>query len=103
MNEIIGYFSINSGTILVIFNVFEKYRNISQDLFAIVKRFESVKEALIPTGDEFLISHAIDNYVKIEKQAYFSIYTDKAPNKIIPIELNLANYRKRHGNVKSLS
>jgi hypothetical protein len=93
-NEIIGYFSINNGTILVIFNVFENYRNISQDLFAIAKKYESVKEALIPTGDEFLISYAIDNYVKIEKQAYFSIYTDKAPNKIIPIELNLANIEK---------
>ena len=93
-NEIIGYFSINNGTLLVLFNVFEKYRNISQDLFAIVKKYESVKEALIPTGDEFLISHAIDNYVKIEKQAYFSIYTDKAPNKIIPIELKLANIEK---------
>jgi len=94
MNEIIGYFSINSGTILVIFNVFEKCRNISQDLFTIAKNYESVKEALIPTGDEFLISHAIDNYAKIEKQAYFSTYTDKAPNKIIPIELQLANIEK---------
>jgi len=93
-NEIIGYFSINNGTVLVLFNVFEKFRNISQDLFAIAKKFESVKEALIPTGDEFFISHAIDSYVKIEKQAYFSIYTDKNPNKIIPVELKLANIEK---------
>ena len=93
-NEIIGYFSINSGTILVLFNVLEKYRNISQELFAIVKKFESVKEALIPTGDEFFISHAVDNYVKIEKQAYFSVYTDKNPNKIIAIELKLADIEK---------
>jgi len=93
-NEIIGYFSINNGTILVLFNVFEKYRSISQDLFAVVKKYESVKEALIPTGDEFLISHAIDNYVKMEKQAYFSIYTDRNPNKIIPIEVKLANIEK---------
>jgi len=71
-NEIIGYFSINSGTILVLFNVMEKHRNVSQELFTIIKKFESIKEALIPTGDEFFISHAIDNYIKIEKQAYFS-------------------------------
>jgi hypothetical protein len=93
-NEIIGYFSINSGTVLVLFNILEKYRNISQELFSIVKKFESIKEALIPTGDEFLISHAIDNYEKLERQAYFSIYTDKIPNKIIPIELTLANIEK---------
>ena len=93
-NEIIGYFSINSGTILVLFNVMEKYRSISQELFTIIKKFESIKEALIPTGDEYFISHAIDNYVKIEKQAYFSIYTDKSPNKVIPIELKLANIEK---------
>jgi len=93
-NEIIGYFSVNSGTLLILFYVFEKYRNISQDLFTIAKKFESVKEALIPTGDEFFISHAIDSYVKIEKQAYFSIYTDKNPSKIIPVELKLANIEK---------
>ena len=93
-NEIIGYFSINSGTILVLFNVMEKHRNVSQELFTIIKKFESIKEALIPTGDEFFISHAIDNYIKIEKQAYFSIYTDKNPNKIIPIELKLADIEK---------
>jgi predicted acetyltransferase len=93
-NEIIGYFSINGGTILVLFNVMEKYRNISQELFAIIKKFESIKEALIPTGDEFFISHAIDNYMKLEKQAYLSIYTEKKPNKIIPIELQLADIGK---------
>jgi len=93
-NEIIGYFSINSGTILVLFNVMENYRGISQEMFTITKKFESIKEALIPTGDEYFISHAIDNYVKIEKQAYFSIYTDKSPNKVIPIELKLANIEK---------
>jgi len=93
-NEIIGYFSINSGTILVLFNVLEKYRNISQELFTIIKKFESIKEALIPTSDEFLISHAIDNYFKLEKQAYFSIYTDKNPDKIIPVELKLADIEK---------
>jgi len=93
-NEIIGYFSINSGTILVLFNVLEKYRNISQDLFTIIKKFESIKEALIPTGDEFFISLAIDNYIKLEKQAYFAIYTDRNPNKIIPVELKLANIEK---------
>ncbi|MDR1446041.1 MAG: GNAT family N-acetyltransferase [Treponema sp.] len=93
-DNIIGYFAINKETVLVLFNVFEKYRNISQELFTLIKKYESIKEALIPTGDEFFISHAVDNYVKIEKQAYFSIYTDKTPSKIINIELTLADIEK---------
>jgi len=76
-NKIIGYFSINNGTILVLFNILGKYRNISQELLAIIKKYESIREALIPTGDEFLISHAIDNYTKFEKQAYLSIIVKK--------------------------
>jgi len=93
-DDIIGYFAIHKETVLVLFYVFEKYRNISQELFSNIKKFESVKEALIPTGDEFFISHAFDNYTKIEKQAYFSIYTEKKPKKIIDIELHLADTKK---------
>jgi hypothetical protein len=92
--NIIGYFAINNETILVLFNVFEHYGNISQELFTIIRKYESVKEALIPTGDKFFISHAIDNYEKIEKQAYYSIYTDKNPNKNLDIELQLADIEK---------
>jgi uncharacterized membrane-anchored protein YitT (DUF2179 family) len=29
-----------------------------------VRKYKSVKEALIPTGDEFFISPAIDNYIR---------------------------------------
>jgi RimJ/RimL family protein N-acetyltransferase len=92
--NIIGYFAINNKEILTLFNIFEQYRNISQELFEIIKKYESVKEALIPIGDEFFISHAIDNYVKIEKQAYFSIYTQKKPKKILDIKLDLANVER---------
>ena len=93
-DNIVGYFSINKQTVLVLFYIFEEYRNISQELFTIIRKFESVKEALIPTGDEFFISHAIDNYIRIEKQAYFSMYSDKNPKKIIPLELKLADIEK---------
>jgi N-acetylglutamate synthase-like GNAT family acetyltransferase len=92
--NIVGYFAINNETVLTLFNVFECYRNISQGLFEIVKKYESVKEALIPTGDEFFISHAVDNYTRLEKQAYFSVYTEKEPGKTIDIKLELANIEK---------
>jgi hypothetical protein len=92
--NIVGYFAINSETLLTLFNVFENYRNVSQELFGMIKKYESVKEALIPTGDEFFISHALDNYTKIEKQAYFSVYTERGPEKIIDIKLELADVEK---------
>jgi GNAT superfamily N-acetyltransferase len=92
--NIIGYFAINKETVLILFNIFEQYRNISQELFEVIKKYESVKEALIPTEDEFFLSHAIDNYVKIEKQAYFSIYTENKPEKTLDIKLELANVEK---------
>jgi N-acetylglutamate synthase-like GNAT family acetyltransferase len=90
----IGYFAINNETVLTLFNIFDEYRNTSQELFGIIKKYESVKEALIPTGDEFFISHAIDNYTKIEKQAYFSIYTERRPEKLFDIKLELADMEK---------
>jgi N-acetylglutamate synthase-like GNAT family acetyltransferase len=90
----IGYFAINNETVLTLFNLFEEYRNISQELFGIARKYESVKEALIPTGDEYFISHAIDNYAKMEKQAYFSIYTEKKPEKLVDIKLELADVEK---------
>jgi predicted acetyltransferase len=93
-NEIAGYFCVNSGTLLVLFNVFEEYRHFSQEIFFIVKKYESIKEVLVPTGDEFFLSHAIDNYEKIEKQAYFLIYTGRAPGKIIEMEYILADLEK---------
>jgi predicted acetyltransferase len=92
--NIIGYFAVNKETVLILFNIFEQYRNISQEIFGIVKKYETIQEALIPTGDEFFISHAIDNYVKIEKQAYFSIYTEKKFEKTLDIKLELANVEK---------
>jgi N-acetylglutamate synthase-like GNAT family acetyltransferase len=92
--NIIGYFAINKETLLTLFNVFEHYRNVSQELFNFIKKYECVKEALIPTGDEFFISHAIDNYARMEKQAYFSIYTEKEPEKLLDIKLELANIER---------
>lgn len=76
-DEIMGYFSIHKGSTITLFHVFSHYADQSQELFSRVKKYESVTNAMVVTGDEFFLSHCIDNYAKIEKQAYFSIYTDK--------------------------
>jgi GNAT superfamily N-acetyltransferase len=76
-DEIIGYFSIHKGSTITLFHVFSNYANQSQELFSRVKKYESVTNAMVVTGDEFFLSHCIDNFARIEKQAYFLIYTDK--------------------------
>ncbi|MDR7856595.1 GNAT family N-acetyltransferase [Tissierella sp.] len=76
-NEIVGYFSIHESSTITLFNVFNHYANQSQELFAKVKKYESVTNAMIVTGDEFFLSHCIDSFARIEKQAYFAVYTDK--------------------------
>lgn len=92
-NDIIGYFSIHGGSTIMLFHVFSEYANVSQELFLQVKKYESVTGAMVVTGDEFFLSHCFDSFSRIEKQAYFSIYTDKEIElyKKKPITLRLAD------------
>jgi len=76
-DEIIGFFAIHKNSTITLFNVFAPYANQSQEIFARVKKYESVTSAMLPTGDEFFLSHCLDNFAKIEKQAYFATYTEK--------------------------
>ena len=89
----IGYFSIHNHSTIMLFCVIEEFRSISQELFARIKKWESISNAMVTTGDELFISHCLDNFVRIEKQAYFSVYTNRGiPNELIkPIQLHLAD------------
>ncbi len=71
-----GFFAIYNQSMITLFHMFDQYARYGQRVFEDVKRFEQVTNAFIPTGDEFFLSHAIDNFAKLEKQAYFSNYTD---------------------------
>ncbi len=75
-NELIGFFAIFEETLLTLFHVLESHARYGQEIFEKVKRYEQVTSAYVPTGDEFFLSHAIDNFVRLEKQAYFTTYTD---------------------------
>lgn len=88
-DEIVGYFAIHKGSTITLFHVFCQYANQAQELFARVKKYESVTNAMVATGDEFFLSHCIDNFARIEKQAYFSIYTDKEIIRERQVELQL--------------
>lgn len=71
-----GFFAIHDQSMVTLFHMSDQYARYGQKVFEDVKHFEQVTNAFVPTGDEFFLSHAIDHYARIEKQAYFSIYTD---------------------------
>lgn len=75
--ETAGYFAVNGGSTVVLFNVFAPYADQAQEIFHQVKKYEQIICAMVPTGDEFFMSHCLDNFARLEKQAYFAIYTEK--------------------------
>ncbi|MBF4694662.1 N-acetyltransferase [Fusibacter ferrireducens] len=76
-DEPIGFFAIYEQSMITLFYVRTAYAHHGQSLFARIKQFEQVTNAFVATGDEFFLSHCMDNFLRIEKQAYFSIYTDR--------------------------
>jgi GNAT superfamily N-acetyltransferase len=69
----VGFFAIHHKQLLTLFNLDIEYVHYAQKLFQKVKHYEEVFEAFIPTGDELFLSLALDNFTKLEKQAYFSL------------------------------
>lgn len=88
-HEVIGFFAIFDQTMLTLFHVFEAHAEHGHKLFQEARKYEQVTHAFVTTGDEYFLSHCLDNHMRIEKQAYFAIYRDvKIPSeKIKDIEL----------------
>ena len=76
-NKLAGYFAIHKESMITLFNVFHSIAGQSQEIFARVKRYEQVTNAMVATGDEFFLSHCFDSFSRIEKQAYFAIFTER--------------------------
>lgn len=72
-DKTVGFFAIHKKQLLTLFNIDMEYIHYSQELFDNVKHYEGVFEAFVPTGDELFLSLALDNFSKLEKQAYFSV------------------------------
>lgn len=96
--EIIGYFAIHGNHTITLFHVNAAYAKYSQELFAKIKHYEQVTNAMVPTGDEQFLSHCFDNFLKIEKQAYFSVYREEGLCEALQKNLAL-----KPANVKSAS
>ncbi|MBS4537263.1 hypothetical protein GOQ27_02255 [Clostridium sp. D2Q-11] len=66
-----GYFSVYKEATITSFFINKEFRDLSQEIFNKIKKYESVQKALVFTGDEFFLSHALDNPKKFDLQAYF--------------------------------
>ncbi len=92
-DKCVGFAGIFEEHTLMLFHLFEDYRQLGRQWMEELKRMELVTNAMIPTGDEFFLSHAMDNYQRLEKQAYFSLYRngDLPRGKEIALELKEMN------------
>ncbi|MCK8061408.1 MULTISPECIES: GNAT family N-acetyltransferase [unclassified Fusibacter] len=76
-DKTVGFFAVHKTSMLTLFHVDGIAAQEAQELFKRARKYEQVVNAMVPTGDEMLLSLCIDDYQKIEKNAYFSVYTDK--------------------------
>ncbi|MFO7635739.1 MAG: N-acetyltransferase [Clostridia bacterium] len=76
-NEYAGFFAIHKESTITLFHMSGHHACHGQQVFEQIKHYEKVTNAFVPTGDEFFLSHALDSFSRMEKQAYFSVYTDK--------------------------
>jgi len=78
-DDVIGYCSIYEGKVLTQFYLKQAYRHLSQEIFALATKLESVQEALVATCDEFFLALSVDCCSAIKKQAYFFQYGRDVP------------------------
>jgi hypothetical protein len=76
-SEEAGFTSIHKGSLITQFSLLPQFRKYGQDTFASVKRLEEAQAAFVPTCDEFFLSHALDDYRQLNKQAYFFYGTSR--------------------------
>ena len=92
-NETAGYFAINRGDTIALFNVFPYYANHAQELFARVKKYEKVTGAIVATGDELFLSLCLDSFARFEKEMYMTIFTEKDMPHKRSISLRQADFK----------
>jgi len=86
--ETVGYFCIHNAKTITGFYLNDSHTQHGKALFEQIKRYEQVTNAMVATGDEIFLSHCVDNYARLEKQAFFSIYRDQAPDDFQRVPLN---------------
>jgi RimJ/RimL family protein N-acetyltransferase len=67
----VGFASIHAGSLITQFSLEPAQQRCGQAAFQALRKLEHVAAAFVPTCDEFYLSHAIDDYRQLLKQAYF--------------------------------
>ncbi len=93
--QVVGYFSIFKKQTITSFFLNDEYVQYGKSIFESIKRYEQVTNAMVATGDEFFISHCVDNFARLEKQAYFSIYKKNTTDASLRINLELVRLRTK--------
>ena len=70
-NQHAGFTAIHNDTLITAFVLLPAFKRYGQDIFTQIKKLEQVQAAFVPTCDEFFLSHALDTYRQLIKQAYF--------------------------------
>ncbi len=74
----VGWCAIHQQTLLTQFHLLGGARRYGQAIFRQLRERLAFNAAFVPTCDEFFLSHALDEYAKLEKQAYFFVEGDAA-------------------------
>ena len=69
--ETAGFAAVHKEHLITQFAIDEPYRHYGQPIFRQLRRLERVRSAFVPTWDEYFLSHALDDYQRLAKQAYF--------------------------------
>lgn len=69
----VGHVAIHESMGLTQFYLQPSMRRYGQPLFRMVLDHFKVAQAMAPTCDEFFLSHALDSYTELHKQAYFFV------------------------------
>jgi RimJ/RimL family protein N-acetyltransferase len=67
----VGFASIHGGNLITQFSIERACQRFGQAAYQALRKLENVGAAFVPTCDEFFLSHAIDDYRQLAKQAYF--------------------------------
>ena len=66
-----GFASVFRANLITQFHLAEPFKRHGQAVFQRLRKMENVGAAFVPTCDEFFLSHAIDDYRQLARQAHF--------------------------------
>ncbi|WP_028865576.1 hypothetical protein [Psychromonas aquimarina] len=92
--QTIGYAAVHQQFLITQFYLTDAYKPLGQEVYHQLKKTAQVKEALVPTCDEFFLSHALESNRGFEFQAYIfqdCKTADQHVNELAGFELVLAS------------